>query len=190
MSYITHRLNVSSGQKDKIRRALLDGETTLTLRFSYQDLCGGDDLIALTRTQINSVAKARAAGKGVTIHMSQRQVQSNRKVEGGFLGMLAGLATKFLPGILGSLGMGALSGAASAGIQKAIGSGLYLKKGGCVCKVTSDGKGLNIVSSKGFGSVDNGVYLKRGSQVSSVGSGLILGPNSPFKNIPILGMFL
>jgi len=37
--------------------------------------------------------------------------------------------------------------------------------------------------------VGNGVYLKQGSQIIS-GEGLLLGPNSPLKNIPILGWLL
>ena len=35
----------------------------------------------------------------------------------------------------------------------------------------------------------DGLYLKRGSTIQE-GSGLILGPNSPFKNIPILNLLL
>lgn len=35
----------------------------------------------------------------------------------------------------------------------------------------------------------DGLYLKRGQQFYD-GSGLILGPNSPFKNVPLLGMLL
>ena len=46
--------------------------------------------------------------------------------------------------ILPALGVGALSGLASSGVQKAMGSDLYLKKGGCVCQVETDGSGLSL----------------------------------------------
>ena len=76
-------------------------------------------------------------------------------------------------------------------LQKLIGSGLYLKKGSDVCRIETDGKGLYLgpASGKGFENVGNGHYLmKQGGRYDS--SELILGPNSPFKNIPILGMIL
>ena len=37
--------------------------------------------------------------------------------------------------------------------------------------------------------VGDGLYLKRGGAVHN-GEGLILGKNSPFKNVPILGWIL
>ena len=195
MSYTTVKLNISKGQKDKIRKALQDGESTITLRFDAQDL-HGNDLIALTKTQINKINKAQLANKGATITMSKSQINHNAKVEGGFLGALLGMATRFLPTIaktvLPALGVGALSGLASSGVQKAMGNGLYLKKGGCVCQVETDGRGLYLktVPKNLLGTRGNGLYLKKESTINPVGSGLILGPNSPFKNIPILGAIL
>ena len=86
--------------------------------------------------QAKKLAKAYQDGKGITIRMSSRQLKHNTKIEGGFLGLLAGLAARALPMIaktvLPALGVGALSGLASSGVQKAMGSGLYLKKGGLV----------------------------------------------------------
>ena len=67
---------------------------------------------------------------------------------------------------------------------------MYLKKGGRVCQMETDG-GLYLgpASSKGFETVGNGLYLMKQGGLYD-GRGLILGPNSPFKNIPILGMIL
>ena len=66
--------------------------------------------------------------------MSLNQLKHNTKIEGGFLGLLAGLAARALPmlakTVLPALGVGALSGLASTGVQKAMGSGLYLEKKG------------------------------------------------------------
>ena len=74
------------------------------------------------------------------------------KIEDGFLPALAGLIP-FLTGIvLLALGVGALSGLSSTGVQKLIGNGLYLKKGSGVCRIETDGEGLYVgpTSGKGF----------------------------------------
>ena len=100
--------------------------------------------------------------------------------------------TSFLTGtVLPALGVEALSGLASTWIQKLIGNGLYLKKGSCVCRIETDGEGLYLgpASGKGFETVGNGLYLMKQGGLYD-GRGLILGPNSPLKNIPILGMIL
>ena len=60
-----------------------------------------------------------------------------------------------------------------------------------MCRIETDGEGLYLgpASGKGIETVENGLYLmKQGGQYD--GRGLILGRNSPFKNIPILGMIL
>ena len=89
--------------------------------------------------------------------------------------------------VLPALGVGALSGLASSGVHKLIGNGLYLKKGGSVCQIETDGKGLyqGPASGKGFENVGNGLYLMKQGGLYD-GWGLILGPNSPFKNIPFV----
>ena len=50
------------------------------------------------------------------------------------------------------------------GVQKLIGNGLYLKKGGALCRIETDGEGLYVgpVNGNGFKSLGNGLYLKRG----------------------------
>ena len=102
---------------------------------------------------------------------------------------MAGLAARALPmlakTVLPALGVGALSGLASSGVQKAMGSGLYLKKGGCVSQVETDGHGLYLkpYKAKGLKSYDDGLYLKQGGKFSD-GKGLLLDANSPFAYIP------
>ena len=93
--------------------------------------------------------------------------------------------------ILPTLGVGALSGLASTRVQKLIGNGLYLKKGSGVCRIETDGEELYLGpgSGKGFEIVGNGLYLMKQGGLYD-GRGLILGPNSPFKNVPIFGMIL
>jgi len=161
-------------------------------------LCGSD-VLALTNSQVNRMTKAYQNGKGITIKMSKCQVVHNMKIEGGFLGFLAGLAAKALPflakTVLPTLATGALSGVGSALAQKAtnkaMGNGLYLKKGSNIARVEMDGQELYLKPYKGsgLGTVGNGLYLKQGGQVVS-GHGLLLGHSSPLKNIPVLGWLL
>ena len=97
--------------------------------------------------------------------------------------------------VLPTLATGALSGVGSALAQKAtnkaMGNGLHLKKGSNIARVETDGQGLDLKPYKGsgLGMVRNGLYLKQGGQVFG-GSGLLLGPISPLKNIPVLGWLL
>ena len=123
--------------------------------------------------------------------MSRTQLAYNTKIDEGFLPMLAGLFPFLTGTVLPALGIGALSGLASTGLQRLIGNGLYLKKGGSLCKIETNGKGLYLgpASAKGFETVGNGLYLMKQSGLYD-GRGLIIGLNSPLKNIPILGMIL
>ena len=134
--------------------------------------------------------KAYEEKKGMTIRMSKTQLAHNMKI-GGFLPALTGLISFLTGTVLPALGVGALSGLASTGVQKVIGNGLYLKKVGHMCQIETDGEGLYLgpASGNGFETVGNGVYLMNQGGLYD-GRGLILGPNSPFKNIPILDMIL
>ena len=66
------------------------------------------------------------------------------------------------------------------------GNGLYLHKlEHCVKIDPVRGNCLYLTPRKRLSGVHgDGFYLKRGSTIRD-GSGLMLGPNSPFKNIPI-----
>ena len=91
----------------------------------------------------------------MTIKMSRRQLAHNMKIEGGFLPILAGLIPLLTGTVLPALGIGALSGLASTGVQNLIGNGLYLKKGGRICQTETDGRGfyLGPTNAKGFETV-------------------------------------
>ena len=132
--------------------------------------------------------KAYEAKKGMTIKMS-KTIGLQHENKGRFLPMLAGLIPFLTGTVLPALGVGALAGLASTGAQKLIGNGLYLKKGGRVCQIETDGSEVYLgpTSGTGFETVANGLYLMK-QGVLYDGIGLILGPNSPFKNIHILGM--
>ena len=180
-------VNISDNQKDNIQSAIKNSEP-ITIRIDPN--IKGEDILALTQTQIKKLRK----GKPVNITISKSQLKHNMKIEGGFLSLLAGLAARALPMIAKTLGIGALTGLATTATQKVLGEGLYLKRGGNVCQVETDGKGLylgtvNKNNARELQQHGNGLYLKKGGHIVD-GSGLILGDNSPFKNIPILGLLL
>ena len=91
--------------------------------------------------------------------MSKTQLAHSMKIEGGFLPALARLIPFLTGTVLPALGVGTLSGLASTGVQKLIGNGLYLKKGGSVCQIETDEEGLYLgpTSGKGFETVGNGL---------------------------------
>ena len=192
--FINVKVNISEGQKEKLQHAIKAGCSAVSIRLGNEGL-QGNDILAITNSQAKKMTKAHENGKGITIRMTSKQLKHNSKIEGGFLGLLAILAGRALPMIsktvLLALGVGALSGLASSGVQKAMGSGLYLKKGGCVSQVETDGHGLYLKPYKGKGlQSGDGLYLKQGGKIYYNGEGLLLGPNSPFANIPILGAIL
>ena len=107
-------------KKTKIERAL-KAVSEVSIKLSHDDL---NHVVALTQAQINKMAKAYENGKGVTIKMSQTQIEYNKKVEGGFL------VSKLLP----SLATGALAGIGTAAgsilVHKLSGGTIYVKRGG------------------------------------------------------------
>jgi len=194
MSYTYVSVNISENLQQQLKHAV-DSKTPMSICLDYEDLCGSD-VLALTNSQVNRMTKAYQDGKGITIKMSKRQVVHNMKIEGGFLGFLAGLAAKALPflakTVLLTLATDALWGVWSAlpqkATNKAMGNGLYLKKGSKIARVETDGYGLylNPYEGSGLGMVGNGLYLKHGGQIIS-GEGLLLVPDSPLNHIPVHG---
>ena len=186
-SYETVKVNISEGQAQKLKHAINANCAATSIKLGKNDLVG-EHKLALTNSQYRKLQNAKNAGKGITIRMSSKQLKHNMKTEGGFLPFLAELAARALPMIaktvLPALGVGALSGLASSGVQKAMGNGLYLKKGGMIARVETDGEGLYLkpYKSRGLGSRGNGLYLKRGGKITD-GSGIL-------TSIPIIGDIL
>ena len=122
--YINVKVNISEGQNEKLQHAIKANCAAVSIRLGHEDL-KGNDILAITESQAKKIAKAHENGKGITIRMSSKQLKHNTKIEGGFLGLLAGLAARALPMIaktvLPALGVGALSGLASSGVQKSYG---------------------------------------------------------------------
>lgn len=167
-------------------KAALTQDQPLTVRLDLKK--PGDTTVLMTPCQIIKMQRAISASKSeLPIRMSKKQVKSNVQFEGGFLSMLMKLATKALPVLLGGIATGALSGA----VEKAVsGNGLFLgKRGFGTAKVDfikgNDGIVLTPVKAEKY----NGLYLKHDGQIYQ-GEGLLLGPKSPFRNIPVLGLIL
>ena len=181
--FVERKVNVPTKYHDRIKLAVTQ-DNALTVILDL--VTPGDDVMLLTPGQMIKIDRAIRNGKKVmTIKLSRKQVQANVKHEGGFLGTILSLATRFLPQLLGGLATGAISGA----VEKAVsGSGLFLGKRGYVtASITFNGSGLTLTPVKD--EKCDGVYLKHDGQVYQ-GKGLLLGPNSPFKNFPLLNLIL
>ena len=139
--------------------------------------------IWVTPGQLLKIQKGVIAGKkSLTIRMSRRQVKDNLKREGGFLSALLSLATKALPTILTGLAGGVLSGV----VEKAVkgGDGLFLgKRGYGTAQVNFEGNGITLTPVEAENL--NGIYLKHDGQIFR-GKGILLGPDSPFKDTYIV----
>ena len=181
--YVQYKVNVSENQ-DAIRL-----KKCVTLCFPKGGI-RGDHVLLLTPAQINRLDKAQ-------IRLSAKQVARNVSYTEGFIGMLASLAARAiplvaraLPTILSGLTTGLLPGGINKAISgKGVGDGLYLHKNDKCYRVQKmKGDGLYLAANPRFVE-GNGLFLKHGEDISD-GASLLMGKNSPFKNIPVLGWLL
>ena len=192
--YKNVNVNLTENQIQKLRQAINANCSATSIKINADDL-DGDHTIFLTNAQYKKLQNAQEQGKGITIRISSRQLKHNIKTQGGFLGallpMLAGVGRMVAPAVMGlakktlpALATGALSGLASTGVSKIFGNGLYLKRGGMIAQVETDGQGVYLrpYRGKGLSSHGNGLYLKRGNNIYD-GSGIL-------TSIPIIGDIL
>ena len=192
--YKSVNVNLTENQIQKLQQSINANCSATSLKLGNDDL-DGDHTLFLTNAQYNKLQNAKNRGKGLTIRMSSRQLKHNVKTEGGFLGALlpaiGAVGRMVAPALLGvakkaipALATGALSGLASTGVSKIFGNGLYLKKGGMIAQVETDGQGVYLrpYRGKGLSSHGNGLYLKRGNNIYD-GSGIL-------TSIPIIGGIL
>ena len=128
----------------------------------------------LTKSQIDLINKMYQSGGRVVIKPTRKQI------EGGFLGTLASI------GIPMAISL----------VSKMFGSGLQVDRRGSsnsanVYVPSTDGGGYPYQSPPFFGTWENpiGMGVKK-KKTKSKGKGLLLGKNSPFNSIPILGTIL
>ena len=200
-----HKVKISEVQKRKLKKAVgkkknnISSATAVILRLKKNEL-DGDDVLLFTKSQMERLNKAKRAKRGITIKMSKHQVKANIRVEGGFLGMLASLAARFLPSLLSKVAPALLGGLAtgliSSGVEKAIGGhGIFLhKKNHCYKVEPVEGDGLYLSPHPHLEGIDaaagEGIFLRTNNGTVYDGKGLLLGEASPFKNIPVLGWLL
>ena len=89
-SYTNVKVRISEGQKDKLKKALESNCESIAIRLTSSDL-NGDDVMAITKSQLGRLVQACEANKSMTVKLSRRQLAYNTKIERGFLPMLAGL---------------------------------------------------------------------------------------------------
>ena len=185
--YTTVKTVVPENWHEKLK-TLITKDKILPIKLVLND---GNDTLLLTKGQIIKMDEAKRAGKkNILLRFSRKQVRANLQHEGGFLAGLAGLATKILPTLLGSLATGVIGGLAERAISKS-GTGLYLAKRGRGCTEINLVEGGGLYLSPLFSPEDDydGLFINHEGETYK-GSGLILGKNSPFKDIPILGWLL
>ena len=195
-SYDTVKLDISPDQHEKLKHAAENGKS-VSMRVNISKKAGRHTFL-LTHSQRNRLERAKLMKKAnVIIKLSRKQIKANAEHRGGFIGTLLGLASKVLPTLLGGLATGLISGGiekavTGRGFQSSNGNGLYLYKSGRGTKITpikGGGARLMPTRKKLKGVEGDGLFLKHGSRIHD-GRGLLLGKNSPFKNIPLLGLLL
>ena len=135
-------------------------------------------------------------GKRIQIRLTAKQVVWNISYTGGFIGKLASLAARAiplfaraLPTIFSGLTTCLLSGGNKAISGKGVGDGLYLHKHDKCYRVQKmKGDGLYLAPHPRFVEGD-GLFLKHDENISD-GAVMLMGKNSLFKNIPVLGWLL
>ena len=138
--YTSTKVTVFNEQHDKLKNAIAHQKPIsikLNLNHGGGGVGGGEHTLLLTRGQSAKIERSKMIGKHqVTLHLSKRQAQANVQHQG----MLARLAAKAFPSILGGLAAGLMSGA----VKRAVGGDvLYLHKlGHCVKIDTVRGNGL------------------------------------------------
>ena len=78
--YIDHRVNISEEQKEKFCSAFDNNEGVIII-FKHEDLMSGHDLISFTEQQFKRIVNAFDKGRGLTIKMSEDQVQKHEIVD-------------------------------------------------------------------------------------------------------------
>ena len=127
---------------------------------------------AFNKSQLNQISRAMQTGRGFTIKPTRKQI------EGGFLGTLASIGIPIAISL----------------VSKMLGGGLQVDRRGSSNKANvyvppTNGKGYPYQPPPFIGTWSNpiGMGVKK---KNSKGKGLLLGKDSPFNSIPILGALL
>ena len=66
--YTNIKMRISEGQKDKIKKAFESNSKSITISFKFSDLYG-EDVIAITKSQVDRLVEAYEERKGMTTRM-------------------------------------------------------------------------------------------------------------------------
>lgn len=105
MVYITHRVDLSEGQANKLAKAVAD-RSPITIKFKASQLNGTGIGLLFTANQMKRINRAIADGTGAQIKFSASAIAAMKK-DGGILPILAALAPlgiALLSGALGAVG--------------------------------------------------------------------------------------
>ena len=69
--YTNFEIRISEGKKDKLKKAFESNCESIIIRFKFSDL-HGEDVIALSKSQLDRLVEAYEEKKGMTIRMSKR----------------------------------------------------------------------------------------------------------------------
>ena len=71
--YTNIKIRISEGKKDKLKKAFESNCESITIRFKFSDL-HGEDVIVLTKSQLDRLVEAYEENKGMTIRMSKNVI--------------------------------------------------------------------------------------------------------------------
>ena len=182
MRYNPYQVYVAPKQEKRLQKAIeRKGGASITISFDEPQ----NETLLFTKDQIERIERAKLMGKKISIRMSGPQVKANTEHHGGFLWTLAArLAPAILKGVAGA----AAAHVASNILSRKKGQGLYLQKNGQCAKVQLvNGGGLYLAPHPRL-HYGHRLFETDGSEVK--GEGLLLGDNSPFKNVPLLNILL
>ena len=180
MTYSAVEVTVDEKQNENLRDAIRENKPLSVKVIVSNQL--NKKTVLFTPSQIKKIERARLIGKNsISIRMSRKQVQANTQHKGGFIW---GLISRLAPAVLGGIASGLASKAVS-------GQGIYCQKGK-VCAEIKPVKagGLYLSPHPHLNTQGDGIYVCDGFGARKEGKGLLLGENSPFKNIPLLGLLL
>ena len=183
MRYTPHKVYVEPKQEKRLQKAIeKKGGTSIVISFDEPQ----NETLLFTKDQIHKIERARLMGKKIGIKMSTSQVRANTEHHGGFLWALA---ARLAPALISGLASAAAAKVASKVLEKKKGRGLFLQKNGHCAKVQLvNGGGLYLAPHPRLHHHGHGLFEADGSTVK--GEGLLLGDNSPFKNVPLLNILL
>ena len=76
--YTNVKIRISESQKDKLKKSFESTCESITIRLTFSDL-HDEDVIALTKSQLDRLVKAYEEKKGMTIRISKTQLAYNMK---------------------------------------------------------------------------------------------------------------